>query len=812
MLRSFFVKGFLSMLGIIFISAIPFAFVGTSFQFTKYVEGLNTIFKNLLQPLEMTYIVEATERLIFPYVWDPYLYSMTLLFSAFFIALIVSVILSFIVSLLPQTLYKTVKSILFVFESIPDVMVGVTIQFFVIWYFKQTNTLLFPVASSSLEQPYFIPILCLTILPLVIMFRTILYHIEQEWEENYILTVKGKGLTRVHILIHHILPRAFKSLFFQSKVIIWFMVSNLLVVELLFNVFGITNFIFTYGTPVLFSLFCILIFLPLFTFISVGEWISGKIDVEKQEKTPNTISKSLIMKKGILLYKKTVSFIKKTLKPMKDPLFAVGFCFLATMLFLSFYHHFQFDGVVPQTEVIYGDDGSTLIDKASFDPSQRFWFGTDQFGFDTFYRIIAGAKYTLGLALLISLLRLMISYIGGFILYLSPNRIRNGFIGLSEALQYVPVALLCFFILYPISVSSSLSFWDKGLFQIIIMTILAVPVTSVMFSSEIGEINKQEFITGAKVLGGNRFHVFFKHIRPHLTPKLTYIFISQLMFVLILFSHLGMLKMFFGGTVLREYTVGVQDFIPTSISNEWSGMIGAYYNQILIRPYLILIPVLFFCLCLIAAQFMLKGLKTSTSHIYFSKKFEKVKIGSSVAVFILFFILNVMVINKFHEELAPKSVPVTNEVVTKEEEDKEKTAEKEEKNFVTLNAELVSSFKKGKIEPFPFVVGQPSDESKTGEPVSSKTFEDGLTIQSYLYEGYEVKVGISQEKIVNTINIELNTNRDNIMKIMDQQPAEKSTDRQFLTFYTGEFQVSFSRQGDDIWGASLQQKQASGEE
>ncbi|MED1865837.1 hypothetical protein P4V41_20510 [Fictibacillus nanhaiensis] len=143
MLRSFLVKGILSMVGIIFISAIPFAFIGASFQFSKYIEGLFTIFQSLIRPMQLTYIVEATERLVFPYVWDPYSYSMTLLFSAFFIALVISVILSFVVSLLPHMLYKSVKSILFVFESVPDVMVGVTIQFFVIWYFNRRTRCFF---------------------------------------------------------------------------------------------------------------------------------------------------------------------------------------------------------------------------------------------------------------------------------------------------------------------------------------------------------------------------------------------------------------------------------------------------------------------------------------------------------------------------------------------------------------------------------------------------------------------------------------------------------------------------------------------
>jgi hypothetical protein len=80
-----------------------------------------------------------------------------------------------------------------------------------------------------------------------------------------------------------------------------------------------------------------------------------------------------------------------------------------------------------------------------------------------------------------------------------------------------------------------------------------------------------------------------------------------------------------------------------------------------------------------------------------------------------------------------------------------------------------------------------------------------------LLDRYEGRVGITQERQVSSISIELHTNRENIMKNMNQQPAEKSSDRQYLTFLTGVFQVSYTYQGDDIWWASLQQKQAESE-
>jgi hypothetical protein len=51
---------------------------------------------------------------------------------------------------------------------------------------------------------------------------------------------------------------------------------------------------------------------------------------------------------------------------------------------------------------------------------------------------------------------------------------------------------------------------------------------------------------------------------------------------------------------------------------------------------------------------MLKGLKKSKGPFYTTGKFEKVKLGSSVGVLVLFLILNGIVINKFHDDFAPK--------------------------------------------------------------------------------------------------------------------------------------------------------------
>lgn len=277
------VIGILSLAGILFMGAIPFAFQGMTFSFSRYLEGINKIISSVFHPFSITYQNEAgVVRDVIPAILDPYFYSMTLLFTSLFIAVAIAIVFSILVSALPPFLYRIVRFISFLFEAVPDIMIAVGMQFFIIWYYKKTNHLLFPVATSYHEQPYFIPIFCLTILPAVFCFRILLHQMEEEWDEPYILTAKGKGLTRLHVLIHHILPHTLKTLFHQSKVIIWFMLSNLLVIELLFNIFGVSNFVYEYGTPEIFAIVCILIFIPVYMFFLFGYWVTNKTSPKEQ--------------------------------------------------------------------------------------------------------------------------------------------------------------------------------------------------------------------------------------------------------------------------------------------------------------------------------------------------------------------------------------------------------------------------------------------------------------------------------------------------------------------------------------------------
>lgn len=302
----------------------------------------------------------------------------------------------------------------------------------------------------------------------------------------------------------------------------------------------------------------------------------------------------------------------------KQPFFLIGFLFVFSLLTFSLYHYYVMDNEIYENQIVY--EGITPVDKAPFAPSSEYWFGSDRMGADLFYQIISGAKHTLGIAFLASFLRMILSYIGG-ILLLSAGRILPVVKGLGQSFYYIPSALLIALILGPVIISDQFTYWDKVYFELLLIVLIAVPNTAILIKEEINLIQQEEFITSAKLMGGSRLRILIKHVMPHLWPKLLLMYVQQVIAVLLLLAHLGILGIFFGGTIFREY--GMEFTIPVSVSNEWSGLLGGYYYQLRLAPWLVIFPVLSFATVIMAFNFMAEGINRASDQTFVRKKEKK---------------------------------------------------------------------------------------------------------------------------------------------------------------------------------------------
>ena len=253
-------------IGITLLSAFVGLFTnGIHLELSLFVEHIIHIGKSLVFHENLTFVGPTNhEYSIFVNFWDYYLYSLTIFLSALCMSIIIGLMITYLIVLLPQKVNDIVTKIVSFLESLPDLFIIMVIQFSVIYYFKQTGTLLFPVAGSSQNNTYFLPIIALALIPSLMIFRINLILVNEEWKKSYVQLARSKGLNRTTTFFSHVLRNITPSMFSHSKTIVLYLLSSMVIFEKLFNIYGIFTFIMSYPNPNIIAFTLILFFLPIF--------------------------------------------------------------------------------------------------------------------------------------------------------------------------------------------------------------------------------------------------------------------------------------------------------------------------------------------------------------------------------------------------------------------------------------------------------------------------------------------------------------------------------------------------------------------
>lgn len=142
-----------------------------------------------------------------------------------------------------------------------------------ILFYRYTDILLFNVANSSEDKALIFPILVLSIIPLVSSVTFLSSILDDVSRADYIEFSRAKGLSNVELYFKHILRNLFASYLINFKHIIWITLSSLLLLERIFNMHGLSSFIFDYGSPEVLFVTFILIYVP----VSLAIFMSHKV-------------------------------------------------------------------------------------------------------------------------------------------------------------------------------------------------------------------------------------------------------------------------------------------------------------------------------------------------------------------------------------------------------------------------------------------------------------------------------------------------------------------------------------------------------
>ncbi|MFF2878704.1 ABC transporter permease subunit [Gottfriedia sp. NPDC057991] len=252
--------------------------------FYSVLEQIKSFGHSFLHLNEMTIQIGifSKQTPLWSYLVEPFTYSFIILSSSFICTFTLGILFSYGTYLLSPKMQRVVKEGLFFLQSIPDVMFIFAVQLFIIWLYKKTNILIVdPVAG--LEKVYVLPILVVSILPGIMLFQMTYLAIEEESKKTYVEFAKSKGLSSGWILFKHILRKVVVTLFSHSHYLFWLLVSNLLVVEYLFNMHGFFHLLYTViKTPDVFYICLVTLFLPFFLIEMIFNVVAIKLTGKEQ--------------------------------------------------------------------------------------------------------------------------------------------------------------------------------------------------------------------------------------------------------------------------------------------------------------------------------------------------------------------------------------------------------------------------------------------------------------------------------------------------------------------------------------------------
>ncbi|HDR6276190.1 MULTISPECIES: ABC transporter permease subunit [Bacillus] len=252
-----------AILCIICLGALPRLFKGLQIDLIGFWNTIVFLGGKLLQPGEITYGFRDSRKL-FPQIWIHYIETMIVFLSAFLLSLLIAYILVVWVLQHSHMKQKMWNGIFLTLESIPDILLILLSQLLVVIIFQKTGFMPIKLAGLGEERIRLLPIICLTIPTTLLFIKLLFLRFKEELEKEYSLFAKSKGLSLRHILTHHISRNVLLTTIYYAKTNILFMLSNLYIIEWIFNTYGMFVFVKENSKLEIFTVSLVILYVPLF--------------------------------------------------------------------------------------------------------------------------------------------------------------------------------------------------------------------------------------------------------------------------------------------------------------------------------------------------------------------------------------------------------------------------------------------------------------------------------------------------------------------------------------------------------------------
>lgn len=235
--------------------------------------------------------------------------------------------------------------------------------------------------------------------------------------------------------------------------------------------------------------------------------------------------------------------------------------------------------------------------------NESYPLGTDKWGYDLLSMILYGIRYTVFVSLAVTCIKMLFGTVIG--LYAGTWRKTPGIIGAFEnAWSYIPLFLILYFFMRPISFNSFLHTGTLVGYFIIIVSMISIPSIISSVRQKTAELHQSVYIEAAKVLGAGRNRIIWKHIFPQMKETIIVMFIMEIVYVITIMGQLSLMNIFIGGTTVR-----FDPLIYLSVSKELSGLVGQARGNIYGNTHILMIPLIVLLFTTISFSLLANGLK-----------------------------------------------------------------------------------------------------------------------------------------------------------------------------------------------------------
>ncbi|MCL5736280.1 MAG: ABC transporter permease subunit, partial [Actinobacteria bacterium] len=132
--------------------------------------------------------------------------------------------------------------------AVPDFVLALLLQIVVVAFYKSTGHRLARVASIDSSRPaILLPLLVLSLVPMVYLVRTVSTRTYQIVTEPFVTVARARGAARRRIYLTQVLPNVTRYLRADVSRVTGLILADFFIVDYLFNLRGITTLIFSFG-------------------------------------------------------------------------------------------------------------------------------------------------------------------------------------------------------------------------------------------------------------------------------------------------------------------------------------------------------------------------------------------------------------------------------------------------------------------------------------------------------------------------------------------------------------------------------------